>query len=169
MEHPEALREPGELEAAWRWCRRVSSKSDKKKALEADVIVTTSGMLEGGPALWYLNRLRHDNKNAILQTGYQASETGGRMLQDKGQLRIFGKMTEVPLELDQFSFSTHAGHKEIVEFAQACQAEEVVVYHTDPTHARPPLVEALEANGHIVHTPENGISEFIGEEYSRSN
>ncbi|MDA0648811.1 MAG: MBL fold metallo-hydrolase [archaeon] len=169
MQHPESLKDAAALESSWRWSRQVSSKSDKKKALDADVIVTTSGMLEGGPALWYLNRLRHDNKNAILQTGYQASNTGGRMLQDKGQLRIFGKMTEISLELDQFTFSTHAGHKEIVEFAKACEAEEVVVYHTDPNHARPPLVEALEANGHIVHTPVNGVSEFLGEEYSRSD
>ena len=51
----------------------------------------------------------------------------------------------------------------------SCQAEEVVVYHTDPNHARPPLVEALEANGHIVHTPVNGVSDYLGEEYSRSN
>ena len=32
MEHPEALRDPRALEDAWKWCRRVSSKSDKKKA-----------------------------------------------------------------------------------------------------------------------------------------
>ena len=62
MEHPETLRDPTALEAAWRWCRRVSSKSDRKKALDADVIVSTSGMLDGGPSIWYLNRLRHNPK-----------------------------------------------------------------------------------------------------------
>ena len=62
MEHPETLRDPTALESAWRWCRRVSSKSDRKKALDADVIVSTSGMLDGGPSIWYLNRLRHDPK-----------------------------------------------------------------------------------------------------------
>ena len=51
MEHPEMLRDPSALESAWRWCRRVSSKSDRKKALNADVIVSTSGMLDGGPAI----------------------------------------------------------------------------------------------------------------------
>ena len=56
MEHPETLRDPTALESAWRWCRRVSSKSDRKKALDADVIVSTSGMLDGGPSIWYLNR-----------------------------------------------------------------------------------------------------------------
>ena len=61
----------------------------------------------------------------------------------------------------QFSFSTHAGHSEIVKFAEECQAETVVVYHTDPNHARPLLVEDLESRGHTVHTPINGESTII--------
>ena len=161
MEHPETLRDPSALESAWRWCRRVSSKSDRKKALDADVIVSTSGMMDGGPAIWYLNRLRHDRKNAILLTGYQAVNTGGRRLLEERKVPIFGKLANIELDVDQFSFSTHAGHKEIVQFAEGCQAEDIVIYHSDPTTARPPLADALEANGHHVHTPENGISGIL--------
>ncbi len=161
MEHPETLRNPTALESAWRWCRRVSSKSDRKKALDADVIVSTSGMLDGGPSIWYLNRLRHDPKNAILLTGYQARNTGGRRLLEERRIPIFGKLSPIDLEVDQYSFSTHAGHQEIVDFATQCQAEDVVIYHSDPTVARPPLADALEANGHRVHTPENGISGIL--------
>ena len=161
MEHPETLRDPTALESAWRWCRRVSSKSDRKKALDADVIVSTSGMLDGGPSIWYLNRLRHDPKNAILLTGYQARNTGGRRLLEERRIPIFGKLSSIDLEVDQYSFSTHAGHQEIVNFATQCQAEDVVIYHSDPTMARPPLADALEANGHRVHTPENGISGIL--------
>ena len=161
MEHPETLRDPTALESAWRWCRRVSSKSDRKKALDANVIVSTSGMLDGGPSIWYLNRLRHDPKNAILLTGYQARNTGGRRLLEERRIPIFGKLSSIDLEVDQYSFSTHAGHQEIVEFATQCQAEDIVIYHSDPTMARPPLADALEANGHRVHTPENGVSKII--------
>ncbi len=161
MEHPETLRDPTALESAWRWCRRVSSKSDRKKALDADVIVSTSGMLDGGPSIWYLNRLRHNPKNAILLTGYQARNTGGRRLLEERRIPIFGKISSIDLEVDQYSFSTHAGHQEIVDFATQCQAEDVVIYHSDPTMARPPLSDALEANGHQVHTPENGISGIL--------
>ena len=161
MEHPETLRDPTALESAWRWCRRVSSKSDRKKALDADVIVSTSGMLDGGPSIWYLNRLRHNPKNAILLTGYQARNTGGHRLLEERRIPIFGKISSIDLEVDQYSFSTHAGHQEIVDFATQCQAEDVVIYHSDPTMARPPLADALEANGHQVHTPENGISGIL--------
>ncbi len=161
MEHPETLRDPTALESSWKWCRRVSSKSDRKKALDADVIVSTSGMLDGGPSIWYLNRLRHDRKNAILLTGYQARNTGGRRLLEERRVPIFGKLANIELDVDQFSFSTHAGHNEIVQFAEECQAEDVVIYHSDPNTARPPLAEELEAKGHQVHVPENGISGLI--------
>ena len=161
MEHPETLRDPAALEAAWSWCRRVSSKSDRKKALAADVIVSTSGMLDGGPSIWYLNRLRHDLKNALLLTGYQAKNTGGRRLLEESRIPIFGNLTPIDLEIDQYSFSTHAGHSEIVQFAKDCEAEDVVIYHSDPNIARPPLAKALEENGHNVHVPENGISGIL--------
>ena len=63
-----------------------------------DVIVTTSGMLEGGPAIWYLNRLRMDRRNSVFITGYQAEGTGGRMLLEKSRLPIYGNITQIDLE-----------------------------------------------------------------------
>jgi len=72
LDHPEFLKNPKLLEEAYLSAHKVSSKSDKKKALDGDVIITTSGMLDGGPSLWYLNRLRHDSRNAIFLVGYQA-------------------------------------------------------------------------------------------------
>jgi len=118
-------------------------------------------MLDGGPSIWYLNRLRNDPRNAVLLTGYQARGSGGRMLLDDKHVPIWDKRTPIDLDVHQYSFSTHAGHSEIVKFAQECEAETVVVYHTDPDHARPPLVKELEENGHTVHTPINGESRII--------
>ena len=161
MEHPEALRDPQKLEEAWKWCKRVSSKSDKKRALEADCIVSTSGMLDGGPSIWYLNRLKEDQRNAIVLTGYQAKGSGGHHLLERRTIPIWDKITNIDLEINQYSFSTHAGHSEIVDFAAACEAETVIIYHSDPNTARPPLVEGLEKNGHTVHTPTNGVSHII--------
>jgi putative mRNA 3-end processing factor len=169
LSHPEMLRDPQGLESAWRWAKQVSSKSDKKKALNSDCIVTTSGMLEGGPSIWYLNRLRDDPKNAILLTGYQASGSGGRGLLDDSRIKIWNDRVKIDLAVDQFSFSTHAGHDEIIDFTAKCNAEKVVIYHTDPQQARPPLVEELEKNGHEVHMPVNGIPGILSDSRSRSH
>ena len=161
LEHNQFLRNPSALNDAWNWSKRVSSKSDRKKALEADVIISTSGMLQGGPAIWYLNRLRHNMENEIFFTGYQAKDTGGRKLQTKSRLDIFGKEVNIPLNWEKFSFSTHAGHKEITEFVYSCDPQDVIIYHTDPNNSRPHLVEELESNGINTHSPENGHSYII--------
>ena len=161
LEHNQFLRNPSALNDAWNWSKRVSSKSDRKKALEADVIISTSGMLQGGPAIWYLNRLRHNMENEIFFTGYQAKDTGGRKLQTKSRLDIFGKEVNIPLKWEKFSFSTHAGHKEITEFVYSCDPQDVIIYHTDPNNSRPHLVEELESNGINTHSPENGHSYII--------
>ena len=161
LEHNQFLRNPSALNDAWNWSKRVSSKSDRKKALEADVIISTSGMLQGGPAIWYLNRLRHNMENEIFFTGFQAKDTGGRKLQTKSRLDIFGKEVNIPLNWEKFSFSTHAGHKEITEFVYSCDPQDVIIYHTDPNNSRPHLVEELESNGINTHSPVNGHSYII--------
>ena len=161
LENQQFIRDPKALYSAWNWCRRVASKSDRKKALEADVIISTSGMLQGGPAIWYLNRLRHDIENEIFFTGFQAKDTGGRKLQSESKIDIFGKTTDISLNWEKFSFSTHAGHKELTEFVYSCNPEDVIIYHTDADTARPPLVEELEKNGIRTHSPVNGESYII--------
>ena len=128
---PEFIRDPRAMESAYRWARRVTGKTDRKKALRADVIVTTSGMLDGGPALWYLNRLRHDGSNAILLTGYQAEGSGGRRLLETGRLPIFGNQTRIPLEIDKFELSNHADHPSLCKFARECEPSHVVLFHAD--------------------------------------
>jgi putative mRNA 3-end processing factor len=160
LEHPEHLRDAETFEDTFRWSKRVRSKSDRKRALEADVIVTTSGMLDGGPALWYLNRLRMDNRCAVLFTGYQAEGSGGRKLIETGSLPIYGHNVEISCEIDRFNLSNHAGHSELVTFAEACQPKHVILFHGDP-ETRPLLATALEEKGMIVHLPKNGESIHI--------
>ena len=160
LEHPEHLRDGDAFEDAFRWSKRVRSKSDRKRALEADVIVTTSGMLDGGPALWYLNRLRMDNRCAVLFTGYQAEGSGGRKLIETGSIPIYGHNVEIKCELDRFNLSNHAGHSELVSFAEACNPKHVILFHGDP-ETRPILASVLEQKGMTVHCPKNGESIII--------
>jgi len=160
LEHPEHLRDGDAFEDAFRWSKRVRSKSDRKRALEADVIVTTSGMLDGGPALWYLNRLRMDNRCAVLFTGYQAEGSGGRKLIATGSIPIYGHNVEIKCELDRFNLSNHAGHSELLSFAEACNPKHVILFHGDP-ETRPILASALEQKGMTVHCPKNGESIII--------
>jgi len=69
LDHPEYLRNAKKLRDAMNRVRVVRSQRGALQALEADVIVTTSGMLDGGPIIRYLQAVRDDPRSAILLTG----------------------------------------------------------------------------------------------------
>ena len=48
-------------------------------------IISSSGMLSGGPSVFYAETLAPDEKNAIFLTGYQDEESPGRRLQELKQ------------------------------------------------------------------------------------
>ena len=154
FDNPQHIREPKILTKVWKWAKKVSSKSDRKKALQADVIVTTSGMLDGGPALWYLNRLRNDPANGILITGYQAENSGGRKLLDEGKISIFGNITKIDLEISQFQLSNHAGHSELCNFARDCKPKTMLLFHA-PEESRHVIFSEMGKEIDI-HLPVNG-------------
>ena len=112
-------------------------------------------MMDGGPILWYLNRLRTDNRSAILFTGYQAENSGGRKLIETGKLPIYGHNVDVACEIDRFDLSNHADHSDLVNFAVDCKAKHVILFHGDP-ETRPLLAESLREKSIQVHCPING-------------
>ncbi|MFW6141428.1 MAG: MBL fold metallo-hydrolase [Candidatus Saliniplasma sp.] len=110
---------------------KVKSNSTRKQAMDAEVIVTTSGMLEGGPVLSYLQKIRRDPKSSILLTGYQVEGTNGDILQKNGMIRDRGATLPVECEVEKYDFSAHAGHSELIEFAKGCDPEKIVLMHGD--------------------------------------
>jgi len=103
--------------------------------------VTTSGMLDGGPVIRYLEAVRDDPRSAILLTGYQVEGSNGRRLMDEGVIELAGADVKVRCEWQKFDFSAHAGHDDLVRFIEGCDPQRVVLMHGDHREA---LAEALE-------------------------
>jgi putative mRNA 3-end processing factor len=142
LESPAFLRSASGLERALRNVRVVHSNHGRKLALEGDVILTSSGMLEGGPALSYLDHIRHRSECAVFLTGFQVPGTNGRMLLEEGAVRFQdGKVEKIHCRIGRFDFSAHAGHSDLLEFIKACEPQEVVVFHSD---SREKLRDALQ-------------------------
>ncbi len=121
----------------------VTRKKERKEALENGLIITTSGMLEGGPVLGYLAQIKDDAKNAILFTGYQVENTNGRMLLETGIVDLYGVRSRVMAEIHKYDFSAHASHSELVKFIKSTKAENVVLFHGDHREA---LAQDLDSN-----------------------
>lgn len=140
-QHPTYLTNPSLYQRAIGEVKDVRNHRGRSVALdEADVIISTGGMLDGGPILFYLDHVRNDPKSALALTGYQAHGTNGRRLLAEGIIdfdtREPGKKVhKVNCEVKQFDFSAHAGHKDLVQFAKNTGAEEIVLFHGDNREA----------------------------------
>ncbi|MGQ0535559.1 MAG: MBL fold metallo-hydrolase [Methanobacteriota archaeon] len=149
MDEPRFCRDAKALKEAFSRAKVVTSRHTRDLAAShADVIVTTSGMVEGGPILHYLEHLGGDPKNGVFLTGFQVPGTNGRMLLDERLVDIAGVNEKVAAEVEWFDFSAHAGHDDVVRFAKGCGAKDVVLFHSDQREA---LAKELTENGHRVH------------------
>lgn len=136
-QYPEFLADPDAFRRALGQVKFVRNHRGRSVALkEADVIITTGGMLDGGPVLFYLDHLRNDPRCGVALTGYQVSGTNGRKLREDGIIdfdtRAPGtKLHRVECEVRSFDFSAHAGHKDLVRFAKSTGAKDIVLFHGD--------------------------------------
>ncbi|NLL94422.1 MAG: MBL fold metallo-hydrolase [Thermoplasmatales archaeon] len=129
--YKEYLDDKGKLRKARRRFNEVRNSGMRTRAARAEIIVTTGGMLDGGPVLGYLDRLKDDPKSAVFLVGFQAEDTNGRMLVETGAININGQMTKIECELDRFDFSAHADHGQIVDFVRGCDPDNVILMHSD--------------------------------------
>jgi KH/beta-lactamase-domain protein len=87
------------------------------------VIIATSGMLEGGPAIDYLKHLAQDEKNTLIFVSYQIEGTlGNRIrngLREVSLMNTSGKMEAVTIKMRVESiegFSGHSDRNQILSF-----------------------------------------------------
>ena len=99
--------------------KRIGSMEERKKILESDepcVIVATSGMLVGGPSVWWLHQLAEDEKNALIFIGYQGEGTMGRRIQ-RGWKELpveeNGRTRMVPINMGIHTVEGLSGHSDV--------------------------------------------------------
>jgi predicted metal-dependent RNase len=99
--------------------KRIGSMEERKKILESNepcVIVATSGMLVGGPSVWWLRQLAEDAKNSLVFIGWQGEGTMGRRIQ-RGWKELpveeNGRTKMVPINLGIHTVDGLSGHSDI--------------------------------------------------------
>lgn len=121
--------------------------NDKKGPM---IILSASGMCEGGRILHHLRNNLDKDTTTILVVGYQAQGTLGRRLQDGAKkVKIFGLEHEVWARVETlFTFSAHADQGDLMWFMKslAPRPRKIFLVHGDPAD-RAALKEALRAEG----------------------
>ena len=82
------------------------------------IIISASGMCEGGRVLHHLKRTVGDERNAILIVGYQARHTlGRRLVEHQSPIRIFGEEYELRARVHTINaLSAHADREEMAAY-----------------------------------------------------
>ncbi|MEF8773176.1 MAG: MBL fold metallo-hydrolase [Halobacteriales archaeon] len=144
--HPEFLRDAAVLDRAKANARFVPDGAvgpggttgvrqgqRERIAEESTVVVTTAGMLSGGPAMTYVPAIRDHPTNKITLTGYQVEGTPGRELLETGRAEFDGRVLPVSAQVEYYDFSAHADREGLLSFLDAYRDAEILVVHGDDT------------------------------------
>ncbi|MFP4634025.1 MAG: beta-CASP ribonuclease aCPSF1 [Candidatus Aenigmatarchaeota archaeon] len=122
--------------------QRVGSREEREEVISSPdpaVVMSTSGMLTGGPVMEYLKEFAADEKNMLLFVGYQAEGTMGRRIQkgwDEIPVEREGKrkMVELNLEVETVDgLSGHSDRNQIINFINALESKpnKILTVHGD--------------------------------------
>jgi predicted metal-dependent RNase len=123
------------------------------------VILSTSGMLNGGPILSYIKALGDNPKNKIILVGYQAKGTRGReLLEGADELVIDDERTPINMQVDEARFSGHCDHKDLMEFVKNTKGlRKIFVVHGEEEKT----LEFAQAIEHWAHKAKRNVDVVV--------
>ncbi|MDE5696281.1 MAG: MBL fold metallo-hydrolase [Lachnospiraceae bacterium] len=101
----------------------------------AAVIVSSSGMLTGGPSMQYAKKLVQSDNACVIITGYQDEESPGRQLmnllegQEERKITLDGTTLPVKCRIEQVGLSAHGDKSEITALLERLSARKVFLVH----------------------------------------
>jgi Cft2 family RNA processing exonuclease len=150
----------------------VRDERDRERILAGPpaCLLSSSGMLTGGPSVWYATRLAPNPNASILITGYQDEEAPGKKLLDLAEhkqntLELGGQQIQVQCTVAKYSLSAHADGNELANYASTLSPRNVALVHGDE-EARKALRGLLV--GTEVLLPTNGTSVLVEQKKTRA-
>lgn len=131
----------------------VRTKEESQALNEAEgpmIIISASGMCEGGRVLHHLRNHIDKENTTILIVGYQAAGTLGRRLADGAdKVKIFGLEHDVAARVEAMHFfSSHADKDDLIAFVKGLSRppRKIFLVHGDPA-GRAAFAETLKTEG----------------------
>lgn len=151
-DYPSYVRDANSLRKAIRNADFVETEAQRSKALSSPgVIVSSAGMLDGGPALSYLLRLPPRSK--VILTGYQIEGTNARMLLEQKKVNVDGIITEIKTPVEYLDMSAHAGRSDLLKLIKKANPEKIFCVHGDACEA---FAQELCGMGYEAYAPAMG-------------
>lgn len=159
---PEYVRDIDKLQKVFTSSNIVEPELRKKIIREPCIIVTSAGMLNGGPVMYYINKIYDDPRSKIHLTGYQAEGTNGRKASESGYIEDGNEIMHLKCRLELYDFSAHCGDEQLKELVKRfCDngTEKVFPVHGDNTQGFADWIR--EETGVDSTAPVNGETIYI--------
>jgi len=132
LEHPESLRDPKKLKKAFGKARKIKKHWERFRLLgKPGVVVTTAGMLNGGPISHYIKKLHKKENCSLYISGYQVSGTVGNVLQSTGRYVNEGLDVKPKMQVLFRDWSAHCDRTEILGFIKKISPKKIIFNHGD--------------------------------------
>lgn len=126
----------------------------------ARIIISASGMMNGGRVLHHALRLLPDANATVVFVGYQAAGTLGRRVADgEKQVKVLGNWIPVNCKIEKIGgFSAHADWKEVVRWLEGMPSppKRVFVTHGEAGSADAMAAHIRERFGWQIEVPQYG-------------
>jgi putative mRNA 3-end processing factor len=152
--HKDSVRDERRLRKAFSRAHKVKRESERAKIVKKPgIIITTSGMMNGGPINYYIKKLHKREDCCLVLSGFQVEGTVGRVLLDTGRYINEGLNVKPKMPVHFMDLSAHCDHDHIIQFLERTNPKRVLLIHSD--HAED-FAEELKTKGFDAHAPKNG-------------
>jgi len=153
------LRDPEMFRKAVENTRFIRGWQDRRKVWRRPcVIVSSAGMLKGGPALYYLKKIADNPRNAVFLVSYQSPDSPGHEILETGRIEDLG--LKIKARLQWFDLSSHAGRDgllEIIYHYRHSLKNIVIIHGEDESRAKLAEMAKMKIGEDInIHIPSNG-------------
>ena len=111
----------------------ITSPKERPLAMaKPSVIIASSGMLTGGPSIYYASTLLERENAAIFISGYTDEESPGRLLQNLktgDTVNLEGKQLTVRAQIKRFNLSAHADKVGLTQVIHRVNPQHLVLIH----------------------------------------
>jgi Cft2 family RNA processing exonuclease len=127
--------------------RKVEHRSRMMETFHSGVIVSTSGMLTGGPSVEWAKAILPNEADALLLCGYQDEEAPGRRLEaladGRGRRKLLladsrwgEELIDVRADVRKYRLSAHADRRGLLDVIKMVEPKATMLVHGEPTNQR---------------------------------
>ncbi|MBN2042591.1 MAG: MBL fold metallo-hydrolase [Candidatus Aenigmarchaeota archaeon] len=134
LKHQKSVRDYKTLKGAFDRATKVKRDRMRKEVIQNPcVIITTAGMLNGGPIVYYLSHLWKRQDCSLTLTGFQVPGTAGRGLMDTGRYDNGEVDLRPQMKMNFLDFSAHTDRDHLLEFYKKVSPEKIILIHGEHT------------------------------------